>query len=133
MDAAAYNAMPRMAGHCAKCHRPHPKGASNNRKWCEDCRLIVQAVQKAEWAVAHDLRRTFERSGRPVFRNADQPYLTTRCAQQRQIADRALDKGGVKRHCASCGMWYIMATFDSPCPTCGDSLVPLPVTFQPGD
>lgn len=132
MDAAAYNAMPRMAGHCAKCHRPHPKGASNNRKWCEDCRLIVQAVQKAEWAVAHDLRRTFERSGRPVFRNADQPYLTTRCAQQRQIADKALDKGGTKRYCSE-GHLYRLAAFDTPCPFCGDRLVPEPVTFQPGD
>ena len=111
-------ALPKLPGRCAVCEAPHPPGASNSRKYCDP------HAQRAREQCSRETTRARQRiTGNWRVRKAER-LMGEDLARSR--ADAALSRGGIKRHCDSCGMWYIMATFDSPCPRCSDHLVDLP-------
>lgn len=110
---------------CRNCGRALPDNGlqfqKSRRIFCRSCKLARQRKQQAEYTA-----RTRGRRDGDHGTWTDAQYVTSGSATQRQLADATLDKGGTKRHCPDCGGWYVMENFTTPCPHCGDHLIPLP-------
>ena len=115
-------ALPRRPGACALCGTPHPPGASNSRKYCDAHAQVARERCSRETTLARQRATGGWRVRKPERLMGDD--------LARSRADRTLDKGGILRYCG-CGRKYRLDAFDTPCPTCGDALVPQPVTFDP--
>lgn len=116
-------ALPKLPGRCAVCEAPHPPDGGNRRKYCD---AHAQSARERSARETH-LARQRARGGWRV--RATEPRLTKE-ELARSRADRTLDKGGQMRYCAE-GHKYRLEAFATPCPLCGDHLVPQPVTFDP--
>lgn len=115
-----------LAAHCVNCGRGLPAPSAtrdrrgSRRRYCPPCLKRRQHGQKA----ASRRKQQIARTG-PEGTWGEPQQLVVSDAFRRQQADAALDKSPHKRHC-SCGQWYLMTSFTTPCPYCSDALDPNP-------
>ena len=105
------------------------------RTHCKNCGVALDGHRIRRGASCLSCHRIAERARDKARYDAtrargDVNALLLADFSRRRVADATLDRGIVKRHCPTCGQWYLLERFDAVCPHCQrDHLVVSPVTF----